>query len=136
MACPGPTKNHDRRQSWFFCIKQLGLCVRKDFALQLGFASDTYLFVHNLAVFENEQGRDAAYAEASSGVAVVVHIQFANDGFTVQLFSQFFYGWTNHFTRATPLSPEVHKDRLVGVDDALKVSIGDFYCFSHGGCYQ
>ena len=93
------------------------------FRFECSFMFIIYLFIYNLAVFEEKNGRNITDAKLCNHVVVVVYIHFADSNTAFIFGSQFIDDRTNHAARTTPFSPEVKDHRLTRVYQLFKICI-------------
>lgn len=92
------------------------------------FRNSADALVHQLTIFQEDDGGDVANAVFHANLAVVVHIDLSDDGFAVILFRQFFDNGTDHAAGTAPFGPEINDHRLIAVQGQLfKVLAGEFY---------
>ena len=81
----------------------------------------------NLAVFEDEQGRDAADVVATGGVHRFVDVELRDLELARVVVRDFSDGGGEHVTWAAPLSPEIYQHRLGaagGENFRFKIRVG------------
>jgi hypothetical protein len=83
--------------------------------LLLGDVRSDNLILH-LAVLEEQEQRNRANIEFHSQVTGFIDVDLSNLRLSLDFTGELVEDWADHFTRATPLRPEVHEDGLVGVD--------------------
>jgi len=97
----------------------------------LALGDGTYCTVHDLAVLEHEQSRDAADAILHADGGVVVHVQLADNGLAFLLFAEFLHHGTYHPAGSAPFGPKVDQHGLVALqDEFFEIAICEFEC--HG----
>ncbi len=83
--------------------------------------------VNQLAIFEDEDGRDAAYTEFHGDFRIFINVHFADERLAIVLSGQFFNDWANHTARAAPFCPKIEDGNTLVVEHfLLEVCICDF----------
>jgi hypothetical protein len=82
----------------------------------LGFGA--HGLIGDLAVFHDNQGRDAHDAKLACQLGLFIYIDFADLDIRT-LPGDFFYDGDHHTARTTPRCPEVQKDGLVGIHNFI-----------------
>src|SRR5207248_5913549 len=82
----------------------------------------------DLAILEDQQGRDAANVIATGGVHRLVHVQLGHFELASVVASDLRHRWREHMTRAAPFRPKIDQHRLraaCGEHFRLKISVVD-----------
>src|SRR5271155_137677 len=94
--------------------------------LDVVFAAIAYELFHDLAVFENEQSRNAGDFVSHGGSAVAVNIHLTDGYFALILTREFFDDWSDRAAGATPRSPEIDQHGLIGLQYiCIKIGVCD-----------
>ena len=88
----------------------------------------TYGLVYYLAVLDEDDGGDVAYAKLAGEVVVVVNVALADNNTSFILLGQGFDVGSNFFLGSTPCSPEVYYYGFTLSEEGLEIAVCDLYC--------
>ena len=109
---------------------------------QLRLRQCTNLGGFDVAVLEQHQRRNTAYAVLGRGFLILIDVQFGNSQLAFVSLGDLVQNWRDHFARATPFSPVVDQYSAFSLENiGLKASVGDVFnkIAAHGslrGCKQ
>uniref|UniRef100_E6QMB4 Uncharacterized protein n=1 Tax=mine drainage metagenome TaxID=410659 RepID=E6QMB4_9ZZZZ len=75
--------------------------------------------ISHLAALEEQKRWNSANPVTARRRAVLIHVHLGHLQATGIGLSQFVHDWTNHLARPTPDRPEIHQNRLLGLQDLL-----------------
>ena len=100
-----------------------GLQQSVDFCFQVAFGDGSYVFVHRLAVLEENECRHTAYAVFHCDVFTLLDVAFRYGHLAVVFFCQLCKDRGEGAARTAPCSPEIDHYRLIAVDENAEILI-------------
>src|SRR3990172_6457307 len=103
-----------------------------DRPLEVSLGPESYDLVDELSALEHQKRGDAADAVPGGGLHVVVRVELYELHLPVVLSGQLLHQGSDHATGAAPGRPEVHEDRLAGLQNfVFERGVGHFGWLGH-----